>query len=257
VSVKTSIFIKGCREQLDWLSYNLQLLDRNWLSADTEIVIMFDEDCREIVQTWGKFRHQMIYCWCRPWPNPYLYALWCKANADLFTRGEVIMLLDCDIMLREPARLEEYFSDGKIILPFLHWKDRGDDGTAQRLWSRVVKESTGLDLERDWMVTRPWIYWRSTYSGARKLVEYHKNLPFYAATYSRQHYDWTRYLDHGFTFCDLENLGLYASRFEPDLYDPQDLIELNQQGRQDKFWDCWSHTPFEQVKPRLDALLCA
>jgi hypothetical protein len=251
-----SIFIKGCLSQIHWLSYCLRLVDRNWLKPDTEIVVMLDEDCRNVVSQWGKFRHSVFYCYCQPWPDPYMHALWCKATADYWTRGDPIMLMDCDTMLTEPAKLDEYISDGKITLPFLDWRNRGDDGGAYRLWPRVVHESTGLELDRDWMVSRPWIFWRSTFVDARRLVEEHKRLPFYAAVYSSARYDWTRYARHPFTFCDLENLGLAAAIYHPARYAPGNLATLYAAGRKDKFRDMWSHTHFTpELQAELSQLL--
>jgi hypothetical protein len=242
----TSFFIKGCRSQLNWLCYCLQFLEKNWMDRAYEVVVMVDEDCKEVIRTWGPIKN-VIYCYCQPWPDPYMHALWCKANADMFTRGDPIILLDCDTLLMEPVNLAEYIDGGerrvtKILLPYLEWRDRGDNGGAQSIWPGIVKRSTGYDLDKDYMVSRPWIFARSTFYGARLMVEQHKNMPFYAATYSDHPYKWEEYARHPFTFCDLENLGLYAAKFQEGTYRVRDLAQWK--GRRDCFKDYWSHTPW-------------
>jgi hypothetical protein len=261
----TSIFVKACRSQLNWLCYCLQFLEKNWVEPKTEIVVMLDEDCKDVIQTWGPIKN-VIYIYCQPWPDTYMHALWCKANADMFTRGDPIILLDCDTILTDKASLENYMeaalNEWEIDLYYLDWTQRGDDGVAQKLWTKVVKESTGFDLERDYMVSRPWIFWRSTYAGAREIVEKHRNLPFYAATYSTIPFDHLNYLDHPFTFCDLQNLGYYAAHFEPERYWVQDFKEVKDDIEppvyKDRFKDYWSHTSWTaELVNHLDGLLTA
>jgi hypothetical protein len=258
----TSIFVKGCKSQLHWLCYNLQFLERNWTTPDTEVVVMLDEDCRDVVSTWGPLKN-VIYCYGEPWPNRYMHALWCKANADLFTRGDPIVLLDCDILMIKQGGLGDYLvtaPDGfnKIILPVLDWKDRGDGGIAEKLWTKIFTDSTGYVLDRDYMVSHPWVFTRSTFYGARLLVEEHRNMPFYAATYSRETFDHRGYLDHPFTFCDLENFGFYAANYQSGTYWVRDWHQMHQEGYQKKFEDQWSHSDFtKEVQDRLNGLLYA
>jgi len=245
----TSFFIKGCRTQLNWLCFCLQFLEKNWRTPDYEVVVMLDEDCKEVIATWGDIRNT-IYIWCQPWPDRYMHALWAKACADYWTRGDPIILMDPDTLLTEPAKLGDYMVEdhnglSKILLPYLEWRDRGDDGGAHSLWPSVVKQSTGYLLERDYMVSRPWVFARSTFYGARLMVEQHRELPFYAAVYSSTPYKWEDYHKHPFTFCDLENLGYYASHFQPETYWMRDLREMNAEGRADHFKDYWSHTAFD------------
>lgn len=255
----TSFFVKGCRSQLHWLVYCLQLLVKNWRTPETEIVCMLDEDCRDVIATWGV--PNIHYLYVQPWGNPYMHALWCKACADYWTRGDPIIMLDCDTLLVEPAGLNEYMVTDekgftKILLPYLEWKDRGDDGGAQKLWTKVFRESTGLDLDKDYMVSRPWVFARSTYAGARGLVEDYKNQPFYSAVWSNTSYDWTEYAKHPFTFCDLENLGYYAAKFQTGTYWVRDLAAWKD--RKDHFKDLWSHTEFTpRLQSELDDLLLA
>jgi hypothetical protein len=109
-------------------------------------------------------------------------------------------------------------------------------------------------LPCDYMVTRPWIFWRSTYAGARSLIENHKNLPFDQAVYSEVPFDWRNYPNHPFKFCDLEALGYYAANHETGRYWVVDYRD-HMLG-DDRFIDMWSHTPWTPaLQKRLDEQL--
>lgn len=251
----TSIFIKGCKEQLHWLCYNLQLLEKFWLEwGKTEVIVKLDPDCEEPIRDWGVKGVRYIYE--EPWPDAYMHALWSKAIADRYCTGDPIMLLDCDTFLIQPSSLGDFMMENKIALQYFPWEMERDIGQqlARTLWPRVFKESTGLDLPCDYMVTRPWIFWRSTYAGARSLIEKHKNLPFDQAVYSEVPFDWHNYPNHPFKFCDLEALGYYAANHETGRYWVVDYRD-HMLG-DDRFVDMWSHTPWTPaLQKRLDVIL--
>jgi len=251
--VTTSIFIKGCREQLDYLSYCLRALEKNLAEWDTsDIVVKLDNDCEPFVANWGFKRVRYIYE--QPWDDRYMHALWSKACADQYVSGDLILLLDSDTFLSEPVALKDYVRNGSVALQYLPWDIERDEGqkVALALWPKVVKASTGLDLPVDYMVTRPWLFWRSTFAGARGLVEAHQHKSFYDAVYSVVYYDWTRYPFHPFTFCDLEALGLYGALYEPQRYY---LSDFRSHMWPEPWLDLWSHTPFNAWKEKLEALL--
>lgn len=235
---------------MHWLAYSLQLLQKNWRSPG-RFIVMIDYNCLEIVDEWKIDRAHYIPT--KPWPDPYMHALWCKATADRYTTTDPIMLLDSDTMLVQPARVEEFMQENKLIIEYLNWNEAAPDrAAAERIWPPVIKRSTGLTLTRDYMVSRPWIFWRSTFEGARELVETHMNKPFDEAVYSEASFDWHQYEFHPFTFCDLENLGLYANLHEPDRYHFQKLTG------ESVFKDLWSHTEFtKEIQGVLDCFLYA
>jgi hypothetical protein len=143
--------------------------------------------------------------------------------------------------------------EGKPVIEYLRW-DHPDREVAHRIWPRVVKESTGLELPVDYMVKPDWMFWRSTFAGARGLVESHSGRTFDSEVYSSATYDWTQYEFHPFTFCDLQNLALYGAQVESEKYFLWDVEKVS---RPNSIVDYWSHTPFESVQPELDRLLSA
>jgi hypothetical protein len=251
-----SVFIKGCRDQMHWLCYCLQFMQKNWQCwSATEVVVKLDSDCEDIVKDWG-FKG-VSYVFEEPWKDRYMHALWSKACADDYTHNDPIMLLDCDTFLDQPAGLKDYLMDGKLALQYLPWDIERDAGreVAYKLWPRVFLESTGLELPCDYMVSRPWIFWRSTFAGARSLIETHKGLPFKEAVYSEVEFDWRNYPEHPFRFCDLEALGYFAAIHETERYW---VTNYHDHLVRDCFKDMWSHTPFTSaLRKRLDEQLAS
>lgn len=248
--MRCDIFIKGCREQLNWLSYCLQFIEKNWQHKDSQIIVMLDRDCTKTVAQWGI---TASYLFVDPWPDGYMHALWCKATADRYTDAELILLMDSDHLMIASCGLPELMKEGKPVIEFFRWEHESRE-VARRIWPRVVKESTGQDLPVDYMVKPDWLFWRSTFAGARTLVENHSGKTFDSEVYSAASYDWTQYEFHPFTFCDLENLALYGAQFESEKYFLWDTEKIP---RPYPIMDYWSHTPFESVRPELDRLLSA
>jgi hypothetical protein len=252
--MRCDLFIKGCLEQLNWLCYCLQFIEKNWQHKDSRIVVVLDRNCEEIVAQWGV---KVQYIFVDPWPDRYMHALWCKATADRYTDAELILLMDSDHLMVNPCGFSDLMHEGKPVIEYLRWGHESRD-VARRIWPRIVKESTGLKLPVDYMIKPDWAFWRSTFAGARSLVENHRGKPFDEAVYSEAPYDWTHYEDHPFTFCDLENLALYGASLEGEkyfLWDTEKITYIGRIPRSNPIKDYWSHTPFELVRPSLDQLL--
>jgi hypothetical protein len=251
--MRCDIFLKGCREQLNWLCYCLEFIQKNWRHKDSQIIVILDRNCEEAIAQWGV---KVQYIFVHPWPDRYMHALWCKATADRYTDAELILLMDSDHLMTQPCSLNDLMNwtakhNGKPIIEYLRW-DAPDRDVARRIWPRVVRESTGLELPVDYMVKPDWLFWRSTFSGARAIVEKHKGKDFDQAVYSEAPYDWTRYEAHPFTFCDLENLALYGALHESEKYF---LWDTENYPRPNPIHDYWSHTPFDLIRSDLDQLL--
>jgi hypothetical protein len=188
-----------------------------------------------------------------------MHALWCKATADRYTDADMILIMDSDHLMVEPCGLEDLMEAGKPVIEYVRWEHESRE-VARRIWPRVVKESTGLDLPVDYMVKPDWLFWRSTFAGARSLVETFKGKPFDEVVYSEAPYDWTQYEAHPFTFCDLENLALYGISFESDkyfLWDTEKITYTKRIPRPNPIKDYWSHTSFDLVRSELNRLLTA
>jgi hypothetical protein len=216
--VKLGIFVKSLREDLGWLSYSLQLLERFWQGEPPSVVVMLDQDCQEITDRWGLRWAQYVYV--KPWGDGYNHAMAMKACADQFLpESELILLLDSDTMLTGPCGLEDITIGGLPLIQFQNWNDNDSRlAVSRRVWQPVSLASTGLELAVDFMVSVPRLYWRSTFALARGVVEQHFQQPFLEALHSDHPYDWRSFLDHPKTFCENQTLSMIATLMEPSRY---------------------------------------
>lgn len=233
---KIGIFVKSFWNDLGWLSYSLQLLEKFWQGPDPSVVVMLDKDCEKVTKLWGLRWARYLYV--QPWEDGYSHAMAMKACADQHLPGcDLILLLDSDTVLCGPCGLEDLLEDGRPVLEFRRWNDFDSRlVVSQTKWQPVVRRSTGLELAVDFMVGyAPRLYWRSTFGLVRDVVETHFEKPFVEAVHSEIPYDWRKFLEHPTTFCENQTLGMIATLMEPDRYAIRNPDEVG-----------WFKSPFKQ-----------
>jgi hypothetical protein len=233
------IFIKSFWDDLGWLAYSLQLLEKFWRGEPPKVVVMLDEDCEEITRLWGLRWPQYIYV--KPWQDGYCHAMAMKACADQFLpESDLIMLLDSDTILTGPCSISDVTDKGLPVIEFQLWNDEDPKlATSRQVWQSVSLASTGLELAVDFMVSVPRIYWRSTFQLARNTIEAHYQKPFLEAVHSEHPYDWTAFLAHPKTFCENQTLAMVAALMETSRYS---IRNLDSEGPfTTPFVQYWSH----------------
>jgi hypothetical protein len=242
------------RKDLSWICYSAQLLHKHFRAA-FNTVICAEYDCEDVCKTWGLPR--TTYHYTQPWPDGYAFCMYQKSMADQYTDSDLIMILDSDHILLEPAHLDDFLDHGKPVIRYRDWdEDPNDTGllVGKQQWAPPTERVLGIPLDRDYMVGPPFIFWRDTFLKLRERVEDVTGLPFHDAVYSNQHYDYKNFLNHPKVYCDYEALGLFAAKFEADRYS----LQHHPRGTPWPFRVYWSHgdwTPTLQAK--LDALLAA
>jgi len=153
------------------------------------------------------------------------------------------------MMLVRPTGLEDILAGGVPSLYYDVWHSDFEQGTramSRQVWPPAVWRSMGRTLEVDWMVTPLWLYWASTFKGARSAIEAYRGMPFLQAVYSDVPYQWQKFPEHPFSLCDMQALGIYASESEKHKYSIRQLDgPLDMPVKQ-----FWSHAPFEEAKLR-------
>jgi hypothetical protein len=241
------------RKDLSWICYSMQLLYKH-LRGAFGVIVRAEENCKDVINTWGL---PVKYYYTEPWSDGYAFAMYQKLIADQYSQADVIMLLDSDHILLEPAHIDDFLDQGKPIVRYRNWDEDPNDSdltVGQRIWSPPIERTMGMQLDKNYMVGPPFMFWRETFTGVRTRVEEVTGLPFHDAIYSDAHYDYKKFLQHPMKFCDYEALGLYAAKFEPDRY----VLKPHLRGAPWPFRVYWSHgdwTPNLQAK--LDALLAA
>ena len=249
--MRIGLFCKSCKEDLPWLAQAIKSFQSNWLHPwdRTQWVLAMDAAAYESLIQHGIDLAHVDVRYVEPWPDRYAHAMAMKACADIFCdEANLILIFDSDMILSKPTGLADLMVAGKPPLCFEHWsceRDADIRRVAKSVWGGASIRSTGCELDRDWMVSPAWIFWPSTLKGARRLVELHRKLPFLQAVYSRAIYDWRNFTLHPMTFCDIENLGLYASRFESDKYSIMELKDYRSPVTQ-----FWSHGSIEAARHR-------
>jgi hypothetical protein len=210
-----SLFIKSWREDLKWLRYCLRFLEKNWTEPETEVVVMFDTDCRDF--DFSDYDLNIYRVSEDPWPDGYAHAMAMKACADKYCSGEAILLLDSDCMLLRRADASIFFDE----LPIIPWISYEEHLAMypHSPWQQVTQKVLKTKTDRHYMPAMPILYWASTMFNLRRHVaELHGVDSFEEAVYSGIPFDPKNFSEHPHTFVDYDCLGLYAKRFESERY---------------------------------------
>lgn len=217
--MKLDVFYCSYKKDLSWLVYSVQLLQKH-LKADFRVHLVLEPDCEEICSKWGL--PSATYYYRVPWRDGYMWSMYTKTLADTYaTDSDLIMVLDSDHLLLEPARLEQFMDGNKPVIRWKSWNEDPHDGSlteGYRQWAPPTERLLGIPLDRDYMRGPPFLFWRETFKAMRNRIEDVTGLPFHDAVYSDQPYDYRSFLSHQKTHCDYECLGLFASKFQPELY---------------------------------------
>lgn len=216
---KLGLFCKTFKDDLPLLFHALQSFRQNWTDK-TEILIVAEPDCQPEIDRWAFPNTRTVYV--QPWPCGYCHAMATKLCADLYLRDcRLILLFDSDMLLMRPTGLTDLMPDCRPSIVYDVWHsdlDPAERDVSWRVWGPAVRRSMGVDLDRDFMVEPCWLYWSSTFQGAREMIESHRQMPFGQAVYCNYRYEWTKFMDHPMKLCDMQALGVYAFRNEQHLY---------------------------------------
>lgn len=240
------IVIVSHLRDLAWLSFSLQLLRKNW-KEQSQIIVRLEEDCREIVESWAI--EGVSYRYVNRWPDGYTFQMYQKMISDDYTSAELIMLMDSDLMCVAPASLDDLMIAGKPIIETLEWSESSH--VAQQVWRGPTSRVMGIDLDRDYMVGNPFLFWRDTFSGTRQQIVKTTGRGFYESVYSGVPFAAKRFMAHPMTFADFEALGLYAAKFQPDRYVRR---SANERPSSWPFKLYWSHGDWS---PEVEAFLAS
>jgi hypothetical protein len=202
------------RKDLTWLYYSTKLLLKNW-QTDSRIIIRVDDDCRETVEGWD-LGPKVIYRYVTPWPDGYTQQMYLKMISDDVSDADLLMLCDSDLYLYEPASLDLLMHDGKPIVEYCEW--HLGDPVAERVWRGPTSRVMGMDLDRDYMVQSPFLFWRDTFCKTRQHIVNVTGRGFYESVYSGVPFRPENFLSHPVTFSEHEALNLYAVKFQGDRY---------------------------------------
>lgn len=244
--MRADIIIRSYLKDLPWLRYNLELLVKNWLE-DSYIICELNRDCRPIVEQWAP-NARIVYYYVDPWPDTYHFQMYCKMMSDQLSDAELIILVDSDVILMRRAGLEELLEDGKPVLHYLNWDET--DPVSQLKWRPSTSKVMGMDLDRDYMVTTPFTFWRDTFPKTRDHIARVAGKPFEQVVRSDIPYDYRCFMDHPVIYSEHEALSLYAATYQAERY-----VVKHRPNRNWAFQLFWSHGWNPHIENQLQAAL--
>jgi hypothetical protein len=243
--MRCDIVIVSHKRDLHWLSYCLQFLQKNWREPNSKIIVRLEEDCREIVKDW---RVPVTYRYVKKWPDGYTFQMYQKMISDDYSDADLLMLMDSDLMLLKPTKLSDLLQDGKPVIEYVDWEDDSVK-VAEQVWRGCTSQAMGIDLDRDYMIRTPSIYWRDTFSRVRQRIVRTTGKGFYESIYSDVPFTAENFMVHPMKIADFEALNLYAVKFQPEKYV---LIRRDERQGEWPFHLYWSHGDWS---PKVHELL--
>jgi hypothetical protein len=201
---------------IPWLFYCVQLLEKNWKEPNSKIVIRLEEDdgSKEAVKDW-KVKNA-VYRYIKTMPDGYTGKMASTLISDDFSDADLLLLIDSDCMLLEPTVLSDIMEDGKPVIQYLEWSEQHP--VAEKKWRWCTSKVLGIDVDREYMIAMPCLFWRETFNATRRQIVNTTGKGFFEAVYSDVPFKSSNFLEHPNTFADYEALGCYAAHCEPEKY---------------------------------------
>ena len=237
--MRCDVLIKTWWNDLCWVSYALRFLERNWLEPNSQIIVLAEPRCQEVIQSWA-FSSRVKYFYCHPWPDGNQFQCYLTLLADHFSDAELFAVFDSDTMLLEPMRARDQMQDGKPIIYFRPYDDNAPS-RAQQMWGPLMEYWLRVKPRADYMQRFPFLYWASTITAVRRLVTARTGFNLQDSLYSTTPYHPANFLQHPFRFSEHNVIGFYAALHEPERYVLRPFDEAsNWPVKQYHSWTDWS-----------------
>lgn len=194
--MSTSIFIKTCLKDLEWLRYCLESIRKYAVGFD-EVVIVADRSCIGHINSILNGTERVAYV--KDQENGYIYQQYVKLHADAYVRSECVLFVDSDVVFHTEFTPEEFMRDGKPILLKTRYGNLG----LGDMWKGVTESHLGWTIEFEYMRRMPLLYLKDTLTAFRnaypELVQRIREMP-------------------GRSFSEFNAIGAFIERYEPHKY---------------------------------------
>ncbi len=191
-----TIFIKTYINDLEWLKHCLKSIGK--YASGFKIVIVADEDCRKIVDSWNLTSEKVYYV--RPSYEGYLFQQEIKLRAFEYIDTDLVMFVDSDCIFTDFVTPEFYMRDGKprmLMTPY-------EDIPEVLFWKEITDKAIQYDVEFEFMRCQPLVYHTSTLVNLWKEHSEHF-MPLLKSAKNRQ-------------FSEFNLMGAYAYKYENQHY---------------------------------------
>jgi hypothetical protein len=257
--MRCDVIIKTWWNDLSFLSYSLRFLERNWREPDSQIIVLADSNCQSVIDTWGFSRKWFQFYYVDPWPDGNQFQGYLTLLYDHFSDADLFAVIDSDCMLFRPLQLSDCLVDGK---PVIHYEPRmgkltgADRVVAHRLWFPIMKHWVGEEPQADYMFAFPFIYRADTIQAVRRLITRKTGKGLLESLYSDVPFDWSRFPDHPFKFCEHNVLSFYAQVHQKELYHFRGISTISDEERaqwpvkQYHSWTQWSEATRAELEKK-------
>jgi len=216
----TSIFIKTCAKDMEWLVYCLKSIHK-FGSGFIETVIVADYSQRGTIPEDITNVH-----YAHDWTNGYMQQQSVKLMADKYAKGDTILFVDSDCVFYKNFTPADFMRDGKPILLKTHYDEMS--GSGAEVWKDITEGHVGFPVEWEYMRRVPCAYRKDT------LPRFQDTLP-----------DIQKNIRHSpdRNFSEFNALGAYIEKFEPENYFISDTMVWMQPCVAKQFWSWGGVTP--------------
>lgn len=139
----TSIFIKSCPSDFEFLSYCLRSIER-FCTGFKECVVLIPEgsDLPLTKERIVKVKER---------GDPYVYQQILKLSADEYTDSDFCWNIDSDCVVTKPVTPYTFMADGKPIWLMTPIKNVLSNDPNTHAWNRAMKKFSGVDSEWEFM----------------------------------------------------------------------------------------------------------
>ena len=154
----TSIFIKTCRKDLEWLRYSLLSIAK-WSVGFSEFVIVADEDCRDTLEPIAALLPEPYWIYyVLGSDNGYIQQQAIKLAADIYCSSDYILFVDSDCVFFRIFMPSSFMHNGKPVLMKTRY---GNLGGAEA-WKAITESIVGWEVEFEYMRRLPLMYRKDT-----------------------------------------------------------------------------------------------
>ena len=227
----TSVFIKTCERDLEWLKYGARSIQRFGWGFD-EVVVVADESCNGKLGGLPTVVSSVHYV--PEWPDGRIQQQAYKLLADTYTKSEFILFTDSDCLFNQPFSESNFMRDGKPVLLKIRYELAGDS----RIWKIPTQSFVGWDVEWEYMRRMPMMFRRDTLTAAREMFpEWQERL---------------KTVDDNM-FSEFNVLGAFVERHEPEKYFISDTEAWVPDAVARQFWSWGGITP--EVQAEIKSIL--
>lgn len=254
--MRCDVIIKTWYGDLCWLSYCLTFLEKNWQEPDSNIIVLADSNCREVIRSWG-FSSRVRYFFVDPWPDGNQFECYLTFLADHFSSADLFAFFDSDTMLFTPMQAADRMVDGKPLICFDPYDLNDLDprrATPRRMWGPIMYQWLGVQPQADYMQGFPFLYWASSIANVRRLITARTSQGLLESLYSAVPYKGPEsFLSHPFRMCEHNVISFYCALYEPDKYEFRNLRKDARPPSATQYhsWTQWS----QQTQAQLDYYL--